>query len=460
MLPGKFIERIRKQSWIDAPSLLDALGKPSVSCVRTNSQKWDQIPSDSTRVPWCSTGYCLDSRPSYTLDPLFHAGCYYPQESSSMFLEEIFRQRLGGRSGLKILDLCGAPGGKATHLASLAGERGLVVANEVIRTRASVLAENLSKWGTSNTIVTNSDPSEFRRLPGFFDVILADAPCSGEGMFRDPVAVAQWSVENTVLCSERQRRIVADAWTSLKEDGILIYSTCTFNPEENELNVKWLSESLDAETIRLDIAAFPGITEISHQGIYGYGFHPGKVDGDGLFFAAAIKKGAVPSSGRGNKNPGHEKKAAYAGNAAIREWLAGNENNLIKHDDFIIRIPCDTDTYNSLRGALRIMRAGTAICSVKRDSLIPSHDLALSVCLRKDVFRKEEVNYDTAMAYLRRGNLVIGDAPRGWFLVSYRGINLGFANNLGKRINNYYPVGWRVRMAPGRAPGAPFLLSW
>lgn len=460
MLPGKFIERIREQSFIDVPSLSEALQKPSVSCIRTNPQKWSNIPSNSTRVPWCQTGFCLGTRPSYTLDPLFHAGCYYPQESSSMFIEEVFKQCLKGRTGLKILDLCGAPGGKATHLASLAGHEGLIVANEVIRSRASVLAENISKWGTSNTLVTNSDPSEFRRLPGFFDVILADAPCSGEGMFRDPVAVTQWSVENTVLCSERQKRIVADAWDSLKEDGILIYSTCTFNPEENELNVKWLSENLGAETISIDIDAFPEITEIRHQGITGYGFYPGKVEGDGLFIGVIVKKDAVPSSVRNGKSPKHVKIQTYTGSKVIGEWLKGDENNLIKYDDFIIRIPCETDTYNSLREALRIIRAGTVICSVKRDSFIPSHELALSVCLRKDAFKRAEVDYDTAMSYLRRDNLVTVDAPQGWFLVSYRGINLGFANNLGKRINNYYPVEWRVRMADGKFPGSPVLLSW
>ncbi len=446
MLPGEFIERIREQSYLEAHSLIEALEKPSVACIRTNPLKWNYIPADSSRVPWCSSGFCLNARPSYTLDPLFHAGCYYPQESSSMFLEEVFRQCLAGRKGLKILDLCGAPGGKATHLSSLAGEGGFIVANEVIRSRASVLAENISKWGASDTVVTNSDPSDFKRLPGFFDVILADAPCSGEGMFRDPVAVTEWSVENTVLCSERQKRIVADVWDSLNEDGILIYSTCTFNPEENEKNVRWLVETLGAETIPLDISAFPGITEISYRGITGYGFHPGKVSGEGFYIAVAVKKGTGSGSPVRRRNPKTDKKPDRAESTALRDWLNGEENNLVRYGDNIIRIPCDADTFSYLREALRIYRAGTVICSVKRTSLIPSHDLALSVCLKNDAFRKAEVSYDTAMSYLRRDNLVIGDAPPGWFLVSFRGINLGFANNLGKRINNYYPVEWRVRM--------------
>ncbi|MDX9811622.1 MAG: rRNA cytosine-C5-methyltransferase [Bacteroidales bacterium] len=460
MLPGRFIERIREQPYLNAGSLIEALEKPSVACIRTNPLKWDHIPADSTRVPWCLTGWCLDARPSYTLDPLFHAGCYYPQESSSMFLEEVFRQLLNGRKGLRILDLCGAPGGKATHLSSLAGEEGLVVANEVIRSRASVLAENISKWGSSNTLVTNSDPSDFNRLPGFFDVILADAPCSGEGMFRDPVAIAEWSVENTAHCSERQKRILADVWDSLKEGGLLIYSTCTFNPAENEMNIKWLTENLDAESLDIDISAFPGITEIKYHGVTGYGFYPGKINGEGLFMSVAVKKGATPDSPGRGKNPKNDKKPGRAESAAISNWLKGDADNLVMYGDNIIRIPCDNETYNSLREALRFHRAGTLICTVKRDSYIPSHELALSASLNKNAFEKAEVSYETAMSYLRRDNLQIGDAPHGWFLVSYRGINLGFANNLGKRINNYYPVEWRVRMRGPGESGGPVPLTW
>ncbi len=460
MLPGKFIERLREQPSIDAQSLIEALDKPAVPCIRTNPLKWDHIPADSTMVPWCSTGWCLDVRPSYTLDPLFHAGCYYPQESSSMFLEEVFRQLLNGRKGLKILDLCGAPGGKATHLSSLAGEEGLVVANEVIRSRASVLAENISKWGSSNTLVTNSDPSDFRRLPGFFDVILADAPCSGEGMFRDPVAVAEWSFENTVHCSERQKRILADVWDSLKEGGLLIYSTCTFNPAENEMNIKWLTENLDAESMDIDISAFPGITEIKYQGVTGYGFYPGRTTGEGLFMAVTVKKGTPPEAPGRVKNAKSDKKPGRTDSAVISNWLSGEANNLVMYGDNIIRIPCDNETYNSLREALRFHRAGTLICTVKRDSYIPSHELALSASLNKHAFVKTEVSYETAMSYLRRDNLQIADAPQGWFLVCYRGVNLGFANNLGKRINNYFPVEWRVRMRSNGKSGGPVPLSW
>ncbi|MCU0379038.1 MAG: RsmB/NOP family class I SAM-dependent RNA methyltransferase, partial [Bacteroidales bacterium] len=218
MLPEQFLKRISTQQYVDAPLLTRALGEPSPVSVRVNSLKWNKPVTGYVKVPWEPNGFYLPVRPQFTPDPLFHAGVYYPQEASSE-----------GNEGLNVLDLCGAPGGKSTHLSSLISDKGLLVANEVIRARASVLAENITKWGMGNTVVTQNDPSDFAVLPGFFDVILVDAPCSGEGMFRDETAISEWSEQNARLCSDRQRRIVMDVWPSLKDGGILIYSTCTFN---------------------------------------------------------------------------------------------------------------------------------------------------------------------------------------------------------------------------------------
>ncbi len=174
------------------------------------------------KVPWASDGYYLDERLTFTFDPLFHAGCYYVQEASSMFVEQVLRQYV--ESPVVMLDLCAAPGGKSTHARSVLPEGSLLVANEVIRNRSQVLAENLTKWGHPDVVVTNNDPADFSALPSFFDVILTDVPCSGEGMFRkDPVAVEEWSPENVEICWQRQRRIIADIWPCLKPGGILIY---------------------------------------------------------------------------------------------------------------------------------------------------------------------------------------------------------------------------------------------
>ena len=313
MLPSEFLERIRTQAYIDSVGLVKALSGPAATSVRINVRKWSQQINGYERVEWEPDGYYLPGRPLFTADPLFHAGVYYPQESSSMFAGEIFRQLTTGKDGLRVLDLCGAPGGKSTHLAHLVGDDGLLVANEVIRSRAAVLAENITKWGTGNVMVTNADPSRFALLPDFFDVILADAPCSGEGMFRSPVAVSEWSVHNARLCSERQRRIVMEAWPSLKPGGILIYSTCTFNPAENEENIAWLAniagalslpvtlpdaQSLSATLpgVRSHPGSIPGgsnIVPIRFSGIEGYGFHPGRIRGEGFFIAALRKPEAL-----------------------------------------------------------------------------------------------------------------------------------------------------------------------
>ena len=225
----------------EAERLFAALdnGESPVS-IRFNPYKIGSQP-EGRQVPWCRYGYYLDERPQFTLDPAFHGGAYYVQEASSMFLEAIFRQIFEPDAAPRILDLCAAPGGKTTLLSTLAGAEGLVVANEVIRQRASVLAANAVKWGIGNIVVTNNDPAHFAPFEHYFDLIAVDAPCSGEGMFRkDPAARTEWSEQGVKLCAARQRRILSDIWGSLRPGGILIYSTCTFNAAENEENIAWL----------------------------------------------------------------------------------------------------------------------------------------------------------------------------------------------------------------------------
>lgn len=445
MFPEKFIERIKSQEYTDSALLLKALGEASPASIRINPFKWDRIPYNNDPVPWCSTGFYLDRRPSFTPDPLFHAGCYYPQEASSMFIEQVIRQVAGGFKDIRVLDLCGAPGGKSTHLSSLIGENGFLVANEVIRSRALVLAETLTKWGLSNAIVTQSDPSAFRHLPGFFDVILIDAPCSGEGMFRDRVAVDEWSVENTLLCSERQKRIISDAWPALKENGILIYSTCTFNPDENEKNMEWFISKGEAETVMLDINGFEGIKEIDLNGVYGYGFYPGNIRGEGLFISVLRKRVKSGSQDTGktksrfNRPSGDEIKA-------VLELSSFSPDRLVRINNEIVSVPCSINDLSVLYDALKITKYGTAVCTLKRN-IVPSHDLALSVFLRISVFYTLNLEYAEAINYLRRDIISEKDAPGGWLIASYDGIPLGFLNNIGTRYNNYYPVDWRIRMS-------------
>ena len=340
MFPADFVQRIGGQNYLDSGSLLKALEEPSPVSIRRNTERWSKVPFDSEPVPWSSGGFWLAERPSFTLDPLFHAGCYYPQEASGMFLEQVVKQTIHSLDNVKVLDLCAAPGGKSLILSDMIGPGGLLVANEVIRQRASVLAETITKWGNDNTLVTQSDPGAFGKLPGFFDIILCDAPCSGEGMFRTEIAVKEWSKTNTDHCSERQKRILMDVWPSLKENGMLIYSTCTFNPGENEENIKWLTEKHDAESISLDISQFEGITEIEYKGIVGYGFHPGKVRGEGLFVSVIRKKEGESFKPQKTSRMSDFRASKSEKETAIR-WTNFNSDNLLKTGEDLFALPCD-----------------------------------------------------------------------------------------------------------------------
>lgn len=444
MFPAEFIRRIETQEYIDSLSLLKALEEPSPVSIRINSGKWERVPMNSGQVPWCKTGYYLQSRPSFTLDPLFHAGCYYPREASGMFLEEVFRQTVEKSEKLRALDLCGAPGGKSTQIGDLIGPSGLLISNEVIRSRAPVLAETMVKWGTTGSIVTQNDPSDFSRLQGYFDVIVIDAPCSGEGMFRTKIALEEWSPENALLCSDRQKRIISDIWPALKENGILIYSTCTFNSDENENNIRWLLKENQAECIRLDISAFNGIKEIDSDGVYGYGFYPGMIKGEGFFISAVKKTGKQTSLHvKGRKN--NQLLPGKSDVSAVEKCVTGN-HPLLRWKEELNVIPCSMDEYSFLFNNLNVIKGGTRIFVNKKSDYLPTHELALSQLLRKDAFPVCEVNLSEALAFLRRDNLLRAGMAEGWNIISYKGVSLGFAKNIGKRLNNYFPVEWRIRM--------------
>jgi 16S rRNA C967 or C1407 C5-methylase (RsmB/RsmF family)/NOL1/NOP2/fmu family ribosome biogenesis protein len=446
MLPEKFISRIRNQKYIDSGSLLKALDEPSPVSIRLNPGKWNHKPAGSEQVPWCETGFYLKSRPSFTLDPLFHSGCYYPREASGMFLEEVFRQAADIKNDMWALDLCGAPGGKSIQISDLIGPSGHLVSNEVIRSRAPVLAETITKWGCSNTLVTCNDPSSFGRMEGWFDLILVDAPCSGEGMFRNSIAVNEWSQENAAHCAIRQKRIISDVWPALKENGLFIYSTCTFNPGENEENIKWLVGNNEAESLRLDISAFPGIAEIDYNGVYGYGFYPGKIQGDGFFVSAIRKKGtqqktALKSQKRNELIPSKRELSAISG------WTSASPERILKYKDEIFSVPCLPDEFMYVIKNLNVVKRGTAIASVKQEDFLPSHELALSKLLREDAFPAIGADLRKALAYLRRDTMSLAESSDGWKLLRYKEVSIGFVKKIGNRVNNYFPTDWRIRMS-------------
>ncbi len=273
---------------------LQSFEEPAPVSIRLNPHKAGGMTvADGEAVAWCRQGYYLNQRPSFTMDPLLHAGCYYVQEAASMFLDEVLRQHLPPHAGMA-LDLCAAPGGKSTLLRAALPEDCVLYSNEPLRQRANILAENVAKWGWKNHYVTNLYPQDYRKSRLLFDVIVCDVPCSGEGMFRkDASTIREWSPQQVEKCWQLQRDIVGDAWACLQDGGLLIYSTCTFNIKENEENIRWMMETFDAEVLPVDVRAEWHITGSLLPGFTApvYRFIPGISRGEGLFMAVLRKPG-------------------------------------------------------------------------------------------------------------------------------------------------------------------------
>ena len=404
--------------------------------------------SFNDHVPWAVEGYYLESRPSFTTDPFFHAGLYYVQEASSMFVEEAVRQTVDLSGKLHVLDLCAAPGGKSTLLSALINEESLLVSNEVIKTRAAVLAENITKWGASNAVVTSNDPRDFRKLPGFFDLIVVDAPCSGSGLFRkDPGAVSEWSKNSVELCSQRQERILADVLPSLKEGGTLIYCTCSYSQEEDEAISDWILENEEhsMSPSKLEVPLEWNIVEtVSDKGGYGYRFYPDKIRGEG-FFLSAFKKLSASASNTDNSRKQKPLVASKAETAVLENYITDiSIFNFIKMADEVIAIPSSVfPAVMLLRENLYIKKAGIKCGSLIRNELVPDHELVMSLIMKSKIARVE-VDLRTALDYLRRKEIQLDHALQGWAIISYLGFSLGFVKILQNRINNYYPREWRI----------------
>ena len=458
ILPQAFIERTRQLLGEDIyPQFEEALAAETPVSIRPNRMKCD-LPVEGEPIPWASSGMYLKNRPTFTFDPMFHAGCYYVQEASSMFVERALQEYV--KEPVVMLDLCAAPGGKSTLCRSALPEGSLLVANEVMRNRSQVLAENLIKWGHPEVVVTNNDPADFTELTHLFDVILTDVPCSGEGMFRkDQVAVEEWSLENVDICWQRQRRILTDIWPSLKPGGLLIYSTCTFNREEDEDNVAWIAKELGAEILPVPIEDSWGITGNLVGGEFPvYRFLPHKTKGEGFFLAVLRKQEGeceeTPSrfskspSRMDKKKKGKDNKQPLAVPKEAKEWLASvSDYSLAMKDTQVVAFPkAYQDEYALLQQTLKVIHAGITLGEVKGKDLIPHHSLAMSTALASEAFPKAEVSYEQAITYLRKEGLVLeADVPRGYVLLTYQGIPLGFVKNIGNRANNLYPQEWRIR---------------
>ena len=385
-LPEDFVRLMHEQYGKDtADALCQALSEtdPEVS-IRLNPRKGQPLVMENVNaepVPWCPDAYYLSERPAFTFDPLLHAGAYYVQEASSMYIAELVRKAMFNvqcsmfNAPIAALDLCAAPGGKSTLLASLLPEGSVLISNEPMPKRAQVLAENMQKWIRMTEgeypvrcIVTQNYPADFTAFTDTFDLLVTDVPCSGEGMFRkDEVAVQDWSLQNVDLCWHRQREILQDIWHTLKPGGLLIYSTCTFNHFEDEDNARWICDTLGAELL-----------EERH-------FLPGRDRGEG-FYCAAIRK-----------------------NSPIQNSVAENNSQL--------------PMFNAQCSMLNVIPPAFAV-----DPDMP----------------RIELNYNEALQYLRREAVRV-PAPRGMVLICYKGYVLGPGKCVGNRINNLYPEQWRIR---------------
>ncbi|MCD7971129.1 MAG: rRNA cytosine-C5-methyltransferase [Candidatus Azobacteroides sp.] len=440
-LPQDFVSFTKNLFKDEYEDFISSLQEEVPVSIRINPDKILSSPPYST-IPWTKNGYYLPERPPFTFDPLFHAGTYYVQEASSMFPEQVFSTYI--HEPVRMLDLCAAPGGKSSHALSLLPEGSLLVSNEVIRSRAQILTENLAKWGKENVIITNNDASHFNKLPGFFDVILVDAPCSGEGMFRkDPEAVRQWSPENVQLCAERQQRILADIWVSLKPGGLLIYSTCTYNTVENEENIKWLTSSFDAETLPVPTEKEWQVSTPFHP--HCYRFFPHKTKGEG-FALTVIRKTETEEKGKSLflKKGKQLFKAPEQSKKSIQNPERFVFDELNQH---IIAIPSDAyEAYQLLKKYLRIVEAGLSPGEIKGKDFIPSPALAFSINLNREAFPSVEIDWSTAIRYLKKEAIVLPpETPRGHVLLAYQHIPVGFVKNIGNRANNLYPQEWRIR---------------
>ena len=364
--------------------------QPPVS-VRLNPRKAaDMAVAEGEPVPWCRHAFYLPRRPNFTMDPLLHAGCYYVQEAASMFLDEVLRQTVipqwtdTPQAPRRVLDLCAAPGGKSTLLRAALPEGCMLYSNEPVHQRASILAENMQKWGYPNCTVTNAYPRDYRKSKFRFDVILCDVPCSGEGMFRkDPATIGEWSPKQVEKCWQLQRDIVSDAWQCLHDGGLLIYSTCTFNIKENEENIRWLLSEYDAEALSIDVRPEWHITGSLLEGFNApvYRFIPGITRSEGLFMCV-IRKGGEPTHSKGKDT----------NSPALKNILP----------------PLSPE------GA-----AGGPQVSL---------------------------TYAQAIAYLRHEAITLpDDTPRGLVEVCFQGHPLGLVKNLGTRANNLYPKEWRIK---------------
>ena len=454
-LPELFVERMRRELGEQEAALLcEALVSEPSTSVRLNPWKMTTPQWSSDKVAWSRDGYSLHERPNFTLDPAFHAGAYYVQEASSQFAGYIMAQAVGGRErceGLRVLDMCAAPGGKSTHYASLVGLSGLVVANEINRSRAAVLADNARKWGLGNMVITCNDSSRVAEFEQWFDVVAVDAPCSGEGMFRKSEdACEQWSEANVKMCAERQWEIVQNAFAALRPGGVLIYSTCTFNREEDEALVGRICEEYGDELEAVDAIHVSDEwgAVVGREGVFQtFRFFPHRVKGEGMFMAVARKQGLPTSRRRAPKS--RREVITAVDKQAVKElsrWVMEPEQMRFFAAGEMLYACRDEhyDEIKALSSRLAVIYSGVAMGQIFKNKLKPDGALAFFVGLNREVLPACELPLEEVLQFLRKQDMAPGEFTEGLNLVLYEGRALGFVKRVGGRVNNMYSSSLRI----------------
>lgn len=430
MLPLEFIKRIENQLGnVESQAFFDSLNYTAPVSIRLNKQKFKNS-LNFEKVSWSDFGYYLPSRPLFVSDPLWHAGAYYVQEASSMAIEQAFLNiKNTNNSNLKILDLCASPGGKSTHLLNLMNENDVLISNEVIQSRVGVLQENIRKCGYSNVIITNQDSNQFKNMQAYFDLVLVDAPCSGEGLFRkDKNAIEHWTPENLTTCELRQKRILSDVIHCVKTGGFILYSTCTFNPNENEEQLNFLIKN-GFEPVNFTIN---GKSHFFHS------FMPHLNKGEGFFVGLLQKteKTEIIETKTKNKYLIEKITNDYLNNQnkmLFVKWA----NNLIGLSENVL------DTLNSL--PFKPVSFGVECAVIKGALELPSEYLVFSNDFNQLLLPNIELDLKEALSYISCQSLPIKTELKGYITLSYKGYIIGLGKSIGNRINNLFPNPWKLK---------------
>jgi 16S rRNA C967 or C1407 C5-methylase (RsmB/RsmF family)/NOL1/NOP2/fmu family ribosome biogenesis protein len=446
MIPDTLLQSLHTTIGFEQEKFIEAHHSIAPTSIRINLNKGISIEHQEKNVEWSDHSFYLDERPNFTIDPLFHAGCYYVQEASSIFLEHVIRFLKTQRNFELVLDACAAPGGKSTLLLDVMDAKTLLVSNEIISSRTNILIDNLTKWGNKNSIVTNNDTSKFKSLESIFDLILVDAPCSGSGLFRkDKEAIKEWSLNAVNQCAERQEKILDNLIGSISNEGYLVYSTCSYSEKENEEICDYIVNEHQLNSVQIPFTKSWGIVEVqsSKNKAFGYRFYPDKVKGEGFFIAVFKQEDGIKNTIQ--KNKGKRNFISFQ-KPFIKDFIqVSSTDEIIIKNNFIHCIEkSHLEIAELLSQHLNIRKLGIEVGEVKGENLIPSHALAMSNLNINSNIERLELSRELALKYLRGENIHIDNTDTGWAIVCFENHALGWIKVIQNRTNNYYPKYSRI----------------